>query len=92
MDRSSLNYCFAIATDIRVSGIHRHHRVVLSHGRTEEQRAIFSQLQCQPGQESGILVVQSKLTRPECFDIAESIEHSKGVSLFQHPGAHIDAR
>jgi hypothetical protein len=87
--RSSRNYDLTVAPDIRIRGIDGHYRVVFSYGGTEQQRAIFSKLQSQPRQESGVLIVQSKLAAAETFDVPKTIENSEHVSLFQDPRADV---
>src|SRR5881396_3990107 len=88
---SSRNYYLAIPPGIGVRGVHRHHRVVFSDGRTEQQRTILSELQRQARQKPSILIVKAEFTGPECLDVTEPVEHSEGIPLFQYPGANIDA-
>ena len=89
--RSSRNYYLAVAPDIGIRGVHGHNRVVFSYGGTEQQRAIFSKLQSQPRQKSGVLIIQPELAAAESFHVAKSIEHGEHVSLFQYPRADIHA-
>src|SRR5215467_8556293 len=87
--RSSGNYYLTVAPGIGIRGVHGHNRVVFSNGGTEQQRSIFPKLQSQPGQKSGVLIIEPQLAAAEGFHVAKSIEHSEHVSLFQYSGAYI---
>src|SRR6478752_2605500 len=91
MYRSSRNHYLAVAPDIGISSVNSEDGVVLSDGRAQQQRAVLSELQSQPGQKSRVLVKQSEFAGAKRLDIAKSIENSEHVSLFQNPRTHIHA-
>src|SRR4029453_3536644 len=89
---SPRKYRLAVPEDIRVCCIYRQNGIVFSDGRTEQKRPGFSKVQFQAKQKSSVLRVHAEFTGTEGIDIAESIEHCEGVSLFENAGTNVNAR
>jgi hypothetical protein len=87
MERAARQQHVAAEINVGIGEVDPHQQVVAAHGRGQQQRPPAGELECQPGEKPGALVVQSLLVPRSGRDVAEVVEEPEGVVVLEDEGA-----
>jgi len=79
--------CFSVGRIAHISQIDRQKCIVITDRRTEQKRLMPIQLHCEAGNVPALGVKKSELRGAHGFNVAEAVEHSERIAVFEDSGS-----